>query len=105
MTILLLRWHKALRSPMDVIDPSSVEAVEVVSNGRDPLGVGGATGNSVSIMVMYRPKKPVKVKSWAGIHQAFLNSINSWLSRLSTARGSCTGLVTVGPTKLTYVFS
>jgi hypothetical protein len=56
---------------MDVIDPSSVEAVEVVSNGniRDPLG---ATGNSVSIMVMYRPKKPVKVNSQDGIHQTLL---------------------------------
>ena len=64
VTILLLRWHKALRSPIDAIDPSSVEAVEVVSNGaiRDPnLVAAGATGNSVSIMVMYRPKKPVKV--------------------------------------------
>jgi hypothetical protein len=65
VTILLLRWHKALRSPIDAIDPSSVEAVEVVSNGaiRDPnLVAAGATGNSVSIMVMYRPKKPVKVR-------------------------------------------
>ena len=60
VTILLLRWHKALRSPIDVIDPSSVE---VVSNAaiRDPvLGAATASGNSVSIMVMYRPKKPVK---------------------------------------------
>jgi hypothetical protein len=47
---------------MEVIDPSSVEAVEVVSNAtvREST-VAGATGNSVSIMVMYRPKKPVKV--------------------------------------------
>ena len=29
-----------------------------------------------------------------------IGSIYSWLSRFSTARGSCTGLVTVGPTKV-----
>lgn len=65
VTILLLRWHKALRAPIEVIDPSSVEAVEVVSNATvrgDPTS-SGAAGNSVSIMVMYRPKKPVKVTS------------------------------------------
>ena len=64
VTILLLRWHKALRAPIEVIDPSTVEAVEVVSNAtvRDSA-VAGASGNSVSIMVMYRPKKPVKVTS------------------------------------------
>ena len=67
VTILLLRWHKALRAPIEVIDPSTVEAVEVVSNAavRDPAvaAAAGASGNSVSIMVMYRPKKPVKVTS------------------------------------------
>ena len=30
-----------------------------------------------------------------------LQSMYSWLSRSNTARGSCTGLVTVGPTKVT----
>ena len=41
--------------------------------------------------------KEVPYKGKCPIH--FVD-INSWLSRSTTARGSCTGLVTVGPTKV-----
>ena len=39
-------------------------------------------------------------KKWPSFFHGVIGDIYSWLSRFSTARGSCTGLVTVGPTKV-----
>lgn len=62
VTMLLLRWHKVLRTPLDVLSDSRVhQSPPMVMEDRE-LAAGTASNTitpaTVSIMVMYRPHKP-----------------------------------------------
>ena len=75
VTMLLLRWHKVLRTPLEVLSESRVHQSPPIavmddsgesstsSSGNVNTNGGNGSGNSthpatVSIMVMYRPHKP-----------------------------------------------
>ena len=66
VTMLLLRWHKVLRTPLDVLSDSRVhQSPPMVMEDRELTATAVTTSNNtnntpatVSIMVMYRPHKP-----------------------------------------------
>lgn len=64
VTMLLLRWHKVLRTPLDVLSDSRVhQSPPMVMEDRELTAATTAAGSTVtpatvSIMVMYRPHKP-----------------------------------------------
>merc|ERR1711997_1163922 len=65
VTMLLLRWHKVLRTPLDVLSDSRVhQSPPMVMEDRELAAAHAAASAStvtpatVSIMVMYRPHKP-----------------------------------------------
>ena len=65
VTMLLLRWHKVLRTPLDVLSDSRVhQSPPMVMEDRELAAAAAAASAStvtpatVSIMVMYRPHKP-----------------------------------------------
>jgi hypothetical protein len=61
VTMLLLRWHKVLRTPLEVIRDSRVHhgtaAPTSVMEDTEAVATTSAPA-TVSIMVMYRPNKP-----------------------------------------------
>lgn len=66
VTMLLLRWHKVLRTPLDVLSDSRVhqsppmimEDRELAAAAAAAAAANSTTPATVSIMVMYRPNKP-----------------------------------------------
>lgn len=65
VTMLLLRWHKVLRTPLDVLSDSRVhQSPPMVMEDRELTATAVTASNqnntpaTVSIMVMYRPHKP-----------------------------------------------
>jgi len=62
VTMLLLRWHKVLRTPLDVLSDSRVhQSPPMVMEDRELAAAAASnsvTPATVSIMVMYRPHKP-----------------------------------------------
>lgn len=66
VTMLLLRWHKVLRTPLDVLSDSRVhQSPPMVMEDRELTATAVTASNNtnntpatVSIMVMYRPHKP-----------------------------------------------
>jgi len=61
VTMLLLRWHKVLRTPLDVLSDSRVhQSPPMVMEDRELAQANSSTVTpaTVSIMVMYRPHKP-----------------------------------------------
>jgi len=64
VTMLLLRWHKVLRTPLDVLSDSRVhQSPPMVMEDRELAAAAAAASSTVtpatvSIMVMYRPHKP-----------------------------------------------
>ena len=60
VTMLLLRWHKVLRTPLDVLSESRVhQSPPMVMEDRElAAAASSVTPATVSIMVMYRPHKP-----------------------------------------------
>ena len=68
VTMLLLRWHKVLRTPLEVLSESRVhqsppmvnmeDAASEANNVNSNSNPANTTPATVSIMVMYRPHKP-----------------------------------------------
>ena len=64
VTMLLLRWHKVLRTPLEVLSESRIHQTppmvmeDTEISAPNNVNVANSTPATVSIMVMYRPHKP-----------------------------------------------
>merc|ERR1719210_1514291 len=64
VTMLLLRWHKVLRTPLEVLSESRIHQTppmvmeDTEISAPNNVNVANSTPATVSIMVMYRPHTP-----------------------------------------------